>query len=185
MPTLLTPSQIKQDVALYLPKSGYDNIFVPQGPLEIADQEGCSLSAYQDTRGYWTIGLGHRPAHPGEVWSYQTCLEIFFNDIYAKAYQPLQQSAPWMFELSMPRLWANFSAAFNLGAEGWLSFGATLSAMAGDNWQQTILGMKDSLWYTQVPDRVKALAYQLYFDTWVEGYLDDSQTAQIDQLLGG
>lgn len=184
MPQLLTPIEIKQDIANYLPTCAYSKIFVPQGPLEIADQEGFSLSAYQDTRGYWTIGLGHRPAYPGEVWTANTCLQVFFNDLYSKSYIPLQQQAPWMFELSMPRLWANFSAAFNLGADGWLAFGSTLSAMSGDKWLDTILGMKDSLWYTQVPNRVKALAYQLYFDTWVEGYLNTSQTAQIDQLLG-
>lgn len=43
---------------------------INQAGLElIKNFESCRLEAYDDGTGTWTIGWGHTPATPGEVWT--------------------------------------------------------------------------------------------------------------------
>ena len=53
----------------------------------IANEEGLRTEAYQDTKGYWTIGIGHRglvdgkPVGPGMVITEQKAKELFKKDV--------------------------------------------------------------------------------------------------------
>ncbi|MEM0143707.1 MAG: hypothetical protein QXL94_07160 [Candidatus Parvarchaeum sp.] len=163
--------------------STYSTLFPIQGPQSIAVQEGCSSTAYQDSLGNWTIGIGHTPAYPGEVWSNNTIFETFFNDIYSKAYLPVNQNLPWVTSLTLPRQWVNYNASFNMGINNWLQFTATLNAMQSGNLLGVLSGMQQSQWYNQVTNRVKALMYQYYYNEWVIGYLTPEQDSQLDSLI--
>lgn len=178
-------STIFQLLSQYYANSSYATIFPLPGLKGIAGQEGLSLTSYLDSEQNWTIGIGHTPAYPGEVWSNETAVSVFMNDVYGDAYQPLENSPEWswMSELSAPRLWTNIDAAYNMGADNWLEFGETFTAMQAKNMPGVLLGMRQSLWYNQVPDRVDALAYQFIFNTWIEGYLNPAQKAQLNNLI--
>ncbi len=171
--------QIIALISQFLASSSYNNIYPVQGPQSIGLQEGLKQVAYLDNEGNWTIGLGHTPAYPGESWTLATCMSVFFNDVYAKGYQPVTTNLPWVSQLSVPRQWVNYNASFNMGFTGWSAFEETLTSMQNGNWLATIQNMKASDWYDQVPNRVMALAYQLYFDEWVIGYLTPAQQQQL------
>lgn len=47
----------------------------------IKQEEGCVLTAYQDTGGVWTIGYGHTGhVQPGEVWTLEQAKEQLVKD---------------------------------------------------------------------------------------------------------
>ncbi len=163
--------------------SPYANEFPLQGVQQIALQEGLRQNAYQDSLGNWTIGIGHTPAYAGEHWSLDTCFSVFFNDIYKEGYLPVTQNLPWTKTLSKPRFWVNVNASFNMGFDNWSQFNETFTAMQSNNLEGVVQGMFSSAWYNQVPDRVLALAYQYYNDTWVLGYLTDQQKSQFSSQL--
>lgn len=181
---LLPVSELVSAVQSYLYNSTFKNIYPLDGPLGIAMQEGGSPVAYQDEFGNWTIGIGHTPAYAGETWSNETMVSVFFNDIYSKAYSPISKALPWLSTLSPQRQWVNYNASFNMGSDNWLAFTETLQNMQSNNLLGVLEGMMDSDWYRiEVPNRVKALMYQYYFDEWVVGYLNDSQTRKLNAVI--
>ena len=181
---LMPTTELKQAVNQYLLNSTYINEFPPEGPAGIALQEGCSSTAYKDTRGRWTIGIGHTPAYPGEVWSNETIMSIFFNDIYSKGYLPVNQQLPWVAQLSPQRKWVNYNASFNMGIGSWSMFDQTFQSMQNGNLLGVLEGMMNSPWYrTQDPNRVRALMYQYYFDQWVIGYLTPKQNNILNNVI--
>lgn len=168
----------------YLAQSVYSAVFPLQGAQSIGMQEGLKLRAYLDSEGNWTIGLGHTPAYPGETWSMDTCFAIFFNDIHGDGYLPVSDKLPWSASMGTIRNWVNVNAAYNMGIENWLQFTEVFSGMQNQDWGLAVRGMMDSIWYDdQVPDRVNALAYQLYFNEWVIGYLTPAQFAQFKGIF--
>jgi lysozyme len=58
----------------------------PRGSQVLIDREGCVLSAYQDTVGVWTIGVGHTSAageptvEPGMTITMKEAWRIFADD---------------------------------------------------------------------------------------------------------
>jgi lysozyme len=180
---LIPNDMLQQEITKYLMNSAYISEFPPEGPVSIGLQESASYTSYQDSLGNWTIGLGHTPAYPNETWSLETMMSVFFNDIYAKGYSPIISSLPWVKSLSQPRQWVNYNASFNMGSGNWLQFSETLQAMQSGNLIGVLEGMMNSQWYNQVPNRVKALMYQYYFDVWVLGYLDSSQLETLDSII--
>lgn len=168
----------------YLAQSPYEEIFPLQGVQSIGMQEGLRQVAYKDSRGRWTIGLGHTPAVEGEKWSLDTCFSVFFNDVNSIGVQPVNTNLPWSSSMSTIRHWVNINASYNMGINDWLQFTEVFSGMQTQDWALAVRGMMDSIWYeNQVPDRVNALAYQLYFNEWVIGYLTTDQFNQFKSIF--
>lgn len=93
----------------------------PAGRLAIMQREGCKLTAYQDSVGVWTIGVGHTGrASPPMVYEGMTInnataeaylaadLTPFENVVNASVKVPISQNA---FD-------ALVSLSFNIGARG-------------------------------------------------------------------
>src|SRR6185437_4432841 len=59
----------------------------PEGLVALAGREGVRTLAYRDTRGIWTIGIGHTgsagPPHPceGMEITHQQALDLFREDL--------------------------------------------------------------------------------------------------------
>ena len=58
----------------------------PKGVKLIEQREGVRLGAYRDSRGLWTIGVGHLSndyfrVHPGQIISQAKALELFAHDL--------------------------------------------------------------------------------------------------------
>lgn len=53
------------------------------GQQALEQREGVRLEAYQDTRGIWTIGVGHTgpEVHSGLVWTQQQVDDAFYKDV--------------------------------------------------------------------------------------------------------
>jgi lysozyme len=126
--------------------------------LELIRDEGEVPYAYQDSLGYWTIGVGHLidkrkggsiPASVSDL-----LLEL---DIAAKE-ADLDANLPWWRKLDDVRQRVMMNMAFNMGVGTLLTFHNTLTAIQGAQWQAAAQGMRNSLWYKQVGARAERLA---------------------------
>lgn len=79
----------------------------------VKQSEGCSLEAYQDAIGVWTVGWGHTPAQAGEHWTQAEADAQLMADI-GKACEHAQDlvTAP----LTQGQIDALTDFTFNMGA---------------------------------------------------------------------
>ncbi len=76
------------------------------------------LHAYQDSLGFWTIGIGRMIDHrKGGGITQAESLYLLDNDI-RKIRDGLLDELPWLDELDEIRFWALVNMAFNLGIPG-------------------------------------------------------------------
>ena len=135
---------------------------------QIKQDEGLRLTAYQDTRGNWTIGYGHTPAIEGELWDEQRAEDQLILDL-DQAADDLDKALPWAEGMGVVR-WSVFvNMTFNMGIEHLLGFPETLAAAQAGDYEKTAEGMLNSLWAKQVGDRAVRLAQQMRTGVWVNG----------------
>lgn len=103
----------------------------PEGKLAIRDREGFRNHAYQDTRGIWTIGVGHTGSevHSGLVWTDEQVdaalaadLARFEACVTNRIHVPMTQN---QFD-------ACVSLAYNIGEAGFSSSSVARHLNAGD-----------------------------------------------------
>lgn len=123
-------------------------------------QEGDVPYAYQDSLGYWTIGVGHLidkrlggKLHP-RVIDLQLEIDIDAAHIDAAA-------DPWFSDLDDVRQNVVVNLVFNMGKERWAQFVNTKAAFARKDFEAAAQGLEKSKWYTQVGNRAKTLVRQL------------------------
>jgi lysozyme len=136
---------------------------------ELTRDEGKKLTAYQDTLGNWTIGVGHllgpRPRMT-EITEAE-CTALLASDITeardrVKRYFPSLGAAieNAFFYTPNEKLFVRYRAlvnmAFNLGDRlgGFVKFAA---AVRDENWDEAAFQMMDSKWATQVGARALRL----------------------------
>lgn len=138
--------------------------------------EGERLTAYQDIRGFWTIGVGHllpRPRSP-EWKGYkitQAESDRLFNDDWHYHISLVAQYAPWAMQFDEVRRYVIVDMTFNLGVEpfdgdgfkDWPMFVAQLKAR---NWPAAAANMRSTLWASQVKGRAQRLARMIETGTW-------------------
>lgn len=125
---------------------------------ELIRDEGLELSAYQDSLGFWTIGIGRLiDKRRGGGISKDEALYLFHNDLREKAAY-LDVALPWWQEMTPPRQRVLLNMAFNLGVNGLLKFNNTLAAMKRGDYEEAALGMLKSRWAQQVGARAERLA---------------------------
>jgi lysozyme len=90
----------------------------------IRDFEGCSLTAYDDGTGVWTIGWGHTPATPGETITQEQADQMLLDDL--QRFEQCVNDAV-SHDINPNQFAALVSFAYNLGC-GSLD-GSTLLAM--------------------------------------------------------
>lgn len=131
---------------------------------ELSRDEGRIPYAYQDSLGYWTIGVGHLiDKRKGGKLSEQIIDLILDNDIADKA-ADLDRELPWWRQLSDARQRVLINMTFNLGIgsrtppRGLLAFKNTLAAIERGDWVAARTGMLNSTWAKQVGPRATRLA---------------------------
>lgn len=130
---------------------------------QLERDEGRRNRAYQDSRGIWTLGVGHNLE--STPVSNAVIDMILRDDVAAKATE-LEQRLPWVRSLSEPRYGALLNMAFNLGVNGLLGFRRMLAAMQAGLWEDAAREMLDSTYARQVGARAERLAEQLRTDRW-------------------
>ena len=156
----------------------------PQLITALRNMEGVEHESYQDSLGNWTIGVGHKGAYPGEVWT-NTQIDAALTSDITKAASSLDRALPWLETMGEIRWSAMVNQCFNMGLGNLLNFHEQLTALQASDWVGAAHAMQDSEWYQQVPNRVDALAYQIVFDEWLEDYPDADQVALLAQALHG
>lgn len=120
--------------------------------------EGVVPHAYQDSLGYWTIGVGHLiDKRKGGGLSDKIITWILYEDIQSKVGE-LDKKIPWWRELSGDRQDALVNMAFNLGTDGLLGFVKFIAMLKEGEYREASIEMLDSLWAKQVGDRAIRLA---------------------------
>jgi lysozyme len=120
---------------------------------QLIDHEGLKLHAYQDSLGYWTIGVGRLiDARKGGRITRDEAMFLLDNDIAEKIGE-LRAHLPWFEREDTIRQRALVDLTFNMGI-GWLSkFKNTVAAWARGDYAGAARGLEKSLWYRQVGRR--------------------------------
>ena len=128
---------------------------------QLIKHEDKKASAYQDSKGYWTIGIGHLiDARKGGKISEDTIQFIFEKDVAEKMAQ-LDEQLPWWKNLDEVRQRVLVNMCFNLGIEGLLGFHNTLAFIEHGDYKQAASNMLQSLWAEQVGARARELAMMM------------------------
>lgn len=120
--------------------------------------EGFRRSAYADTLGYLTIGIGRLiDTRRGGGITLEEAKFLLENDIRSREVA-LDGYLPWWRKLDRVRQTVLLSMAFQLGIGGLLSFRNTLQAIEDGRYGDAATGMLSSRWAAQAPLRVGRLA---------------------------
>jgi GH24 family phage-related lysozyme (muramidase) len=125
---------------------------------ELTIDEGKRLTAYRDSLGFWTIGIGHLL---GTKKTMDTITNLqcdsLFNEDLVKAEINLTKCFPEWETLDEVRQRALINMSFNLGGH-LKNFKKFLAALRVHDWDTAGIEMVDSLWAGQVGSR----AHRLY-----------------------
>jgi len=125
---------------------------------ELLRDEGFVSHAYQDSLGYYTIGIGRLiDRRKGGGITREEAEFLKRNDI-ARFKADLDKAAPWWRSLDPVRQRVMLNMTFNMGA-GWVAnFKNTAGAIEAGDYERAALGMLASAWARQTKTRAKRLA---------------------------
>ncbi len=133
---------------------------------QLKDEEGEVLYVYQDSMGYWTIGVGIlvdkrkggglRPEESSFILGNR--IKIITAAIY--------RALPWSSNLDEPRLAVLIEMAFQMGMDGLLGFKNTLKLIESRDYKSAGDGLLNSLWARQTPARAQRMAKQMETGIW-------------------
>ena len=127
---------------------------------QLIRHEGEVLHAYQDSLGYWTIGVGHLiDARMGGTLSAAASRFILDEDINACIGD--LNSFPWFFNLDAVRQRALVDMRFQMGLNGLLGFTFTLDAIRRRDWGTAKAEALHSDYAKQTPKRAQTIADML------------------------
>lgn len=137
--------------------------------------EGLRLTAYQDSRGIWTVGYGFtgrliidgEPVEEGLVLT-QGQADEEFDDRYSVAYRAaiFDAGAQIFSSLNDPRAAALTDMAYNLGGAGLAGFHHFLGYLALGDWANAEDAGYASVWAKQVPNRAARVLAMIATGEW-------------------
>jgi lysozyme len=125
-------------------------------------EEGRVPNAYQDSLGYWTIGVGRLidKRRGGKLSDSEIDL-LLANDIKAKM-KAIEDWPAWQAVKDDPaRATALLSMAFQMGPAGLAEFKNSLQLIADRQWQQAAANLMQSRWAKQTPNRAKRVTQMI------------------------
>jgi GH24 family phage-related lysozyme (muramidase) len=144
-----------------IPVTFLDKLFVVLGM-----EEGKESTAYKDTEGFWTIGIGH--LLPGITdaeakklnWSDTKIFEVFQADV-DKALDGIPLSDECYSGLCDARKIVVASMCFQLGSKGFSAFKRTIGAICSGNYEKASQYLLESKFAKQTPNRAERMAWML------------------------
>lgn len=133
---------------------------------QLIRDEGKVPYAYQDSLGYWTIGVGHLVDKDKGGSLPDFIIDTLLEHDIEKHTKELIAALPWFIQLDPPRQGVLVNMAFNLGTAGLLKFANTLNAVREGSYSLAAQRMLDSKWATQVGPRATRLATQMETGIW-------------------
>lgn len=131
-------------------------------PEQLRRDEGVRATAYQDSRGIWTVGVGHNLSVP---LSDAAITQILADDILTV--DTACRALPLWTDLSGARRGVLMNMAFNLGFTGLMGFRRMYVALESRDYDAAATAMLDSTWARQVGARAHRLADQMREDIWI------------------
>lgn len=119
--------------------------------------EGRVPYAYQDSEGYWTIGVGFLIDKRLGGGLRDDEINYILNNRVEEALTTAQRLVKNFDSLTDNRKVVILSLAYNLGYTKLAKFVNTLKAVNEGRWEDAANGLYNSLWYVQVKDRGKRL----------------------------
>lgn len=134
---------------------------------QLIKHEGIRLSAYQDSLGFWTIGVGRLiDARRGGGITREEAAYLLSSDIN-RAVRGLEARYPaWYPSLDPVRQAVLTNMAFNLGLSRLAGFRNTLALVASGEYAKAADAMLQSKWSRQVGQRAVELAQQMRSGEW-------------------
>lgn len=133
---------------------------------QLREDEGEVLHAYNDSEGYLTIGIGTLiDKRKGGGLLPEESAFIFQNRMRILK-DRIRKALPWFDELDVVRQGVLLNMAFQMGVDGLLKFKNTLRHVQARQWTAASVGMLDSLWAKQTPERAERLAEQMRTGVW-------------------
>lgn len=133
---------------------------------QLKRDEGEVLHAYQDTLGYWTIGIGILidKRKGGGLRPEES--EFIFRNRLKLLDAELNDRLPWITKLDPARRGVLINMAFQMGVAGLLGFKNTLAAIQAGKYKDAAKAMLQSKWATQTPARAQRLSNQMATGDW-------------------
>lgn len=118
--------------------------------LQLREDEGDIPHAYQDSLGYWTIGVGRLiDKRKGGRLTAEERTYLLNNDI-SQVFAEIQHHFPWVDGMTPARRVAFANLVFNMGTEKVKGFHSTLPALAAGRYQRAADLLGQSKWASQV-----------------------------------
>jgi lysozyme len=134
--------------------------------LMLKRDEGIVRHAYQDSLGYWTIGVGRLiDKRKGGGLSDAEIDYLLENDVREVCADVLE-ALPWVIRMNEARQAVVYAMCFQMGLKGLLGFRSTLDSMRDERYANAAEGMRQSKWAKQTPERANRMAYQLEVGEW-------------------
>ena len=133
---------------------------------QLRHDEGVVHHAYQDSEGYWTIGVGRLiDERKGGLLSPKEIEYLLDNDIERVSID-LQKEWTWFNDLNDVRQEVLANMRFNLGLANLRKFKRMISALERRDWVDASREMLDSKWATQVGNRAIRLSNAMRTGQW-------------------
>jgi lysozyme len=123
----------------------------------VAQHEGIRTRPYKDTKGLWTIGVGHLigngrdlPPEYNREFSMKEVMDLFEVD-FAKHVSIAERTPGWD-KANESGKGAMIDLAFNMG-QWWPKWPTTSKALQAGDFKAAAAGLQDSAWYKQVGGR--------------------------------
>ena len=147
-----------------------------KGQALLKFHEGERLTAYQDTRGFWTIGVGHLLKDPrNPMWRGYTITKEASNQLFqldwVKHVGLVAKYATWALHFDEVRAYVIIDMTFNLGVEpfdgdGYKDWPIFVRQLRANDWAAAAANMRSTLWARQVKGRAKRLARMIETGAW-------------------
>ena len=132
---------------------------------ELQRDEGVQDVMYRDTRGFWTVGVGHCLSIPQS----QFTISALFQDDTNGAEAALDAKWPWWRNLSQVRQRVMMGLMFNMGTGTLSGFPKFLAAMESGDWQTASAELGNSAYAREVGQRCIRYQYMIENDTTEPG----------------
>ncbi len=120
---------------------------------DVKQAEGCKLTAYKDTLGYWTIGYGHLLPDQDRDWTGHTITQeqadLFLDEDLQAAYLRCIHLIEWPYLDTACRQNAVIELQYNMGGK-WVKFYKTRLDIGNRDWKSAHDDLLNSLWAKQV-----------------------------------